>query len=161
MRTLIEPLDTAGTRARLIVDWQNTRPVAGRPEITSPRIDIGVFANNGAHDSAPAFISILMPDHERRVYEETPEGEPKPMMIDRRKEQYADPVIHPQIAWRDVYRYGPSGQFIGWTRYSKNGEQLFDADGRWIAESGPIAVRYELQQIPEPTVLAVTPSERN
>ena len=36
--------------------------------MTSDRVDIGVFANNGAHWSAPAFISLLLSGNEKRIY---------------------------------------------------------------------------------------------
>lgn len=62
-RTRIEPLDAEGRRARITVAWQNPRPVPGRGEIRSARIDIGVFAHNGALDSAPSFVSVLLPRH--------------------------------------------------------------------------------------------------
>src|SRR6056297_2868108 len=65
-RTWIEPLDNRGLRARITLDWQLPRPVPGRPEIRSNRIDIGVFARSGEHDSMPGLISILLPQHETR-----------------------------------------------------------------------------------------------
>lgn len=77
-RTRIEPLDAEGRRARITIDWQNPRPVPGRPDIRSARIDIGVFAHNGAQDSAPSFVSVLLPRHRM---------EPG---------AYADPALYPE-----------------------------------------------------------------
>ena len=68
--TVVEPLDAQGLRARITVKWQAPRPVPGRGDILSPRIDIGVFADNGAFLSAPAFVSVLLPRQFRRVYED-------------------------------------------------------------------------------------------
>ena len=59
-RVRITPLGPRGRQARIEVDWQDPQPTPGAPDITSHRVDIGVFANNGTHDSAPAFISILV-----------------------------------------------------------------------------------------------------
>ncbi|MCB1312565.1 MAG: hypothetical protein KDK29_12110, partial [Sedimentitalea sp.] len=60
------------------------RPAPGSPDTRSARIDIGVFANNGVHDSAPAFLSVLLPAHEIRQYEPAGAGgAPALLEIDR------------------------------------------------------------------------------
>lgn len=146
-RTRIEPLDEYGSRARISVDWQNPRTVPGHPDITSPRVDIGVFANNAVHDSAPAFVSFLMPTHERRVYEPGPDGGPRPVSIDRwTSDRYADPALFPQTAWRDEYRYGSAGQPKGWYRTADDENLKFDAKGRFFGPEGPVLVRYPIER---------------
>ena len=51
-----------------------SRGAPNRPDILSHRVDIAVFADNGAHFSAPATFSILFPSHQTRVYERGPNG---------------------------------------------------------------------------------------
>ena len=96
-RIVIAPLDEHGKRARIIVSWQAPRAVPGRKDILSSRVDIGVFAHNGVFDSAPAFISVLLPRHERRAYELGRDGnwqlvQPDLVTPDR---VYVDPSIFP------------------------------------------------------------------
>ena len=130
-RTRIEPLTPDGSQARITVDWQGPRPVSGQPKVLSQRVDIGVFAHNGVYDSAPAFVSILLPRHETRVYEPGPDGVPRPVSIDwrARPDSYADPLLFPEIPWRDTYHYDTAGRLTGWTRMRKGEETAFDASG--------------------------------
>lgn len=131
-RVTITPLTPNGDHARIVMDWQPPLPAPGTPDILSRRIEIGVFANNGVYDSAPAFISVLMPIHENRVYEPGPDGAPRPVSIDRRLPEgaYADPLLFPVLNWRDDYHYGPDGASTGWTRYRGSDETRYDAAGR-------------------------------
>jgi len=144
-RTRITALDGAGRRARIEVDWQSPRPVAGRADLISPRIDIGVFAENGAAISAPAFVSILLPAHERRDYEEGPDGRMRPAAIDRARPEgtYADPLIFPDTPWRDVYRYDARGRPAGWIRHHADGRRTqYDASGARLTLQGGPRVQY-------------------
>lgn len=113
----IEPLDD-GTSARITVDWHEPFRISEETPVTASRVDIGVFANNGVHDSAPAILSIYFPPHEARVYEEGPDGAPRLASIDRaaRPDTYADPLIVPRADWRDDYRYAEDGALLGWSR---------------------------------------------
>jgi hypothetical protein len=141
-RTRIEVLDEAGARARITVEWQDARPVPGLPDIVSRRVDIGVFASNGVHDGAPAFVSVLLPRHETRVYETGPDGAMRPVSIDRAAgpDDYADPALFPATPWRDEYVYAADGAPLGWTRirdgfasgYAPDGARILtrDAEGR-------------------------------
>lgn len=147
-RSRIEPLDERGLRARITVDWQLPRPVPGQPVIRSNRVDIGVFARSGDQDSTPGLISILLPQHETRRYALGPDGE---MRIERRDFQvpeggYADPVLFPQSAWQDVYRYDPTGALLGWDRKGADGAMRFDAAGRRHTETGVVPVRYVVER---------------
>jgi hypothetical protein len=137
-RTRIEVLNPEGTRARITVDWQDPRPVPGLPEITSARVDIGVFANNGVHDSAPAFVSLLLPRHETRVYETGPDGAMRIASIDHAPEDaaYADPALFPRMGWRDDYIYAPDGTPLGWLRTRDGAETDYDAEGRRVLTRG-------------------------
>lgn len=135
-RIRITPLTPDGRYAHIEMDWQDPQPTPGSPDVLSPRIDIGVFANNGVHDSAPAFISVLLPHHETRVYEA--EADPvQPVSINRdAPEDYADPLLFPETPWRDVFQYGPGGEFSGWVRFRKSGESRYDAQGRRLDGAG-------------------------
>ena len=151
-RTRIEPLDAAGRRARITLEWQAPRPVPGRDDILSPRIDIGVFASNGAHDSAPGFVSVLLPAHEARVYEPAPDGGQRIARIARAAPDgvYADPALFPVTDWTDVYRYGADGSLLGWTRSRASGDTRYDAAGRRRAPDGAlIGVRYPVDALPD------------
>jgi len=153
-RTRIEPLDRRGLRARITLDWQDPRPVPGRPDISSDRVDIGVFARTGDHDSMPGLISILLPQHETRRYGKGaypgsgPEGDLRIESRDFRLPAggYADPVLFPRANWRDVYRYDPEGRLTGWDREAADGPLRFDAAGRLITELGPVPVRHVLER---------------
>src|SRR6056297_2347389 len=149
-RTRIEPLDNRGLRARITLDWQLPRPVPGRPEIRSNRIDIGVFARSGEHDSMPGLISILLPQHETRRYGSGPDGEMRIESRDFRlpKGGYADPVLFPRADWRDTYRYDDAGRLQGWERQSAEGTRRFDADGWQVTAGGRHPVRHLVERPP-------------
>ena len=143
-RTRIEVLDEAGTRARITVEWQDARPVPGLPDIVSRRVDIGVFASNGVHDSAPAFVSVLLPRHESRVYEAGPGGAMRPVSIDRAAgpDDYADPSLFAATPWRDDFLYAADGASLGWTRtrdgfttdYAPDGARVLTRDAEGLPE---------------------------
>jgi hypothetical protein len=120
----IEPLDAAGTRARLTIDWHEAPPPVGKAGLTARRVDIGVFASNGAQDSAPAFVSVSFPAHELRRYEAGPDGTMRLASVDydaRGRKTYYDPKVHWSAPWRDNYAYDASGKITGWTRESADG----------------------------------------
>ncbi len=172
-RVAITPLDPDGRRARIVLDWQDPRAAPGSPETGSSRIDIGVFANNGIYDSTPAFISVLLPRHETRLYAAGPDGAPRIISIDRARADgvYGDPQLFPRTPWRDQYHYDAAGQVTGWTRYRPDGVTGYDAAGRRIlardaqgaaletapvrylpeqAGNGPVRLREELVEGPVP-----------
>lgn len=68
-RVRIEPT-ADGRQARIAVAWHDRFPVQPGSLIDSNRIDIGLFVNNGASWSAPAFVSVVCPDNERRTYDQ-------------------------------------------------------------------------------------------
>ena len=133
-RTRVEVLNPEGTEARITVEWQDPRPVPGLPEIVSNRVDIGVFASNGVFDSAPAFVSILLPRHETRTYEPGPDGAMRTASIDYAPAEgaYADPALFPRADWRDDYIYGADGALAGWTRNRGDLTEDYAADGARI-----------------------------
>jgi hypothetical protein len=148
-RVRITPLDAQGTRAEILVDW-HPRAVQPGSELPSARVDVGVFADNGARLSAPAFITWYFPPNERRTYEDVPAG----AAADRRDEingeaprrivsierlpagdrgSYVDPLVLTPADWTDTYRYDDRGTLLGWTRKRRDGsEDQFAADGRMV-----------------------------
>lgn len=107
-----------GRTARIGFDWQEPFRISKDNPLTSSRVDIGVFANNGAHDSAPAILSVYFPPDQARVYEPGPDGIPRIASIDytARPEIYADPTLIARAGWRDEYHYDAQGAPSGWTR---------------------------------------------
>lgn len=159
-RVRIEP-SADGRQARITIDWQEPRPVADESPVRSARVDIGVFAGNGAFDSAPAILSMLFPTHETRRYEPGPDGTPRIAMIDyadpAKAQVYADPMLMARADWRDDYAWEPDGRLAGWQR-SRPGQppEAFDAGGRRIlsrdAGGRPAetrAVGYRLARTPD------------
>ena len=125
----IEPLDAAGTRARLTIDWHEAPPPVGKAGLTARRVDIGVFASNGAQDSAPAFVSVSFPAHELRRYEAGPDGTMRLASVDydaRGRKTYYDPQVHWSAPWRDSYAYDAAGKITDWTREGADGTTRLD-----------------------------------
>lgn len=148
----ITPITPDGSRARIEMDWHPPGLVPssepGVPDLATSRIDIGVFANNGAHDSAPAFISVLMPGFEARDYAPGPDGAPRVMRINRQVPPgaYADPALFPDTDWQDSYHYDATGTLTGWTRERGDKKTLFNAKGQRLSDAdGPaLPVRYTI-----------------
>src|SRR5262249_47443826 len=57
-RIKITPLNKEQTKAEIVVPWPERRPIAPGASLESNRIDIGVFAHNGVHHSAPGFVTF-------------------------------------------------------------------------------------------------------
>lgn len=128
--TIVQPLDAQGGAAEAIVAWSAPFAVPGDPALTTMRADVAVFADNGRHMSAPAFLSVAFPPDQRRVYEEdgrlrevdyTPAGAPSIL---------TDPLLFPARDWRDVFDYAEDGRLAGWTRfYGKGAPARFTRHG--------------------------------
>lgn len=129
-RVSIEPMGLDKSVARIRIDWHDpwSEPVVpgaqGKTRRVS-RVDIGVFANNGANDSAPAMISIDFPDHQIRRYSAGADGEMRLSSIDydaTGRDAYFDPLLYWTAAWKDVARYDQSGtRLLGWDRMNSDG----------------------------------------
>ena len=130
----IEPL---GPRARITLDWHDPFRISEDNPVTSSRIDIGVFANNGAHDSAPAMLSWYCPP-ESRTYAPGPDG-PRILAIDYAdRKGYADPMLFARADWRDEFAYA-DGRLTGWTRRRPGRpDEEFTADGARILTRDPL-----------------------
>jgi hypothetical protein len=115
----IEPLDPAGTQARITMRWPAMpAPDAPRPR-KGTRIDVGVFAWNGFHDSAPAVISVSFPDHELRHYAPDATGQMRLIDIDYDaigRGVGFDPLLHWSAPWRDILVDDGASAARGWWR---------------------------------------------
>ena len=146
-RVRITPADD-GRSAGIEIDWHEPFPISEDNPIVSSRVDIGVFASNGAHDSAPAILSIAFPGHETRVYAPGPDGRPRIASIDHadpaRAKTYADPMLMARADWRDDYAYAADGTPLGWTRTRGDLTEDFTPEGARIltraADGAPLAV---------------------
>lgn len=146
-RIRIEPVDEAGAvtgeetgaRVRVRLGWHEPAPVPGRPRITSARVDIAVFADNGAELSAPAFFSVLFPAHQARTFDTAG----RLLAIDhlagipKRGNIYADPLIWPRREWEDRFVYDAGHRLAGWTRHGPGTRvRSFTAHGLEVVETG-------------------------
>ena len=153
-RISIEP-DGEGARvATLRVAWHDPYPVPGDPERSTHRVDIGVFAHNGAEWSAPAFVSIAYPPLERRRYAR--DGRVLEIAYPGLDAAgHADPRLFPRQGWVDRYRYGADAAPLGWTRrrgdevtrYTPAGLRVVAEDRRGrVVASEPVRYALEKQQ---------------
>lgn len=137
----IRPLDRAARSVELTIPWHVRGPVPGRADLTTDRVDIGVFADNGAGLSAPAFVTWMFPGGETR--EVAADGRPLAIDYDTPRADPAslDPLLFALRDWRDVYDYGPDGALTGWTRARGGALSHFTADGaRVVARDATGAV---------------------
>ena len=135
-RIRITPLKPDASRIELIVPWHERRRVPGRPDLTTDRVDIGLFVNNGSEYSAPALVSFMFPGNQIRKYDDNQrivsiEYDPKTL-----EDRYVDPALFPRRAWRDTYSYDDDGKLLGWSRdrqgdvthYTRHGALILDRD---------------------------------
>jgi len=135
-RIRLAPRSANGSMTELIVSWHERGRVPGRDDLASDRVDIAVFADNGRQLSAPAFVSLLYPAHQKRTYNDRHQI----TRIDYRdpvyKKRYIDPVLFPMRDWSDSYAYDARGRLIGWTRqrgaervrFTRHGARVVDTD---------------------------------
>lgn len=135
-----------GSRAEVALTWHGRAPIQPDSKLESNRIDIGVFAHNGIHYSAPAFFCVNTLDNEERVYD--PQGRIKSIVYTGADEKgnYVDPAFDLPKSWRDDYRYNEAGNLLGWTRTKGDRKEEFTPDGLLIAakdENGlPTLLKY-------------------
>jgi len=67
-RITITPQNDAKSVVEIVVAYHHWRPIAEGSRLASNRVDIGAFVHNGAHYSAPGFITFFTLDHEERTY---------------------------------------------------------------------------------------------
>jgi hypothetical protein len=133
-RVTITPLNEAGTQAEIQVAWHERRPVEPGSKLLSARVDIGVFAHNGVHYSAPGFISYSCPPCEKRAYDDQHRITSIEYVSSQDKEHYADPLLLTPALWKDEYHYDPEGRLLGWTRTRNGTAEEFTRHGTLVVE---------------------------
>lgn len=153
-RIEIKPVDGKPNSRSIRVGYHPRRPIAPGSKLESNRVDIGVFAHNGHHYSAPSILSFYFPDNEAREYD----AQHRILSVDYGKaaSNYADPSLVPRRDWRDEYQYHSNGALTGWTRFRGDEREEFDADGRLLVKGDDASdppttrsVRYERTTHPD------------
>jgi hypothetical protein len=154
-RVRITPLTPNGSVAEVRVQWHERFIVSPEDKLASNRVDLGVFASNGAQWSAPAFITFFCPDSIARRYDATGRLESIEHRSLAQGGNYADPIAHTPRDWRDELHYDEGGQLLGWTRRRGAEVERFTVDGRLVVALDPQgrpararAVRYEVDPRP-------------
>jgi hypothetical protein len=130
----IKPLNEQGSRAEITVPYFTRFPIAPGAAMESNRVDIGAFAHNGTYYSAPAFVSLLTLDGEKRVYNEKKLLESLDTADPAVAGNYVDPVVATLGRWRDEFHYNDQNQLLGWTRIRDKERQEFAANGALVTK---------------------------
>jgi hypothetical protein len=133
----IKPTNKTGSHVQVTVPWFEAFPVAAGGKKLTNRLDIGLFAYNGKHYSAPAFFTLHRLANEERVYKKG-----RLESVDYQGKAYVDPVLSVKKDWKDTFRYKPDGTLGGWTRARQAGTQSFTANGELLKGGKPVKVRY-------------------
>lgn len=145
----ITPHGPGNSRAKIEIDWHNTFNIgnASNPDRVSNRVDIGVFANNGKHDSAPSFISVAFPGHQVRKYETRGANGKRVSSVDYDAEARSaiyDPVLFWSAPWKDQFVYGLDGELASVWRISETSTTRLR--NFWERDNG-LPVQYSLGEI--------------
>jgi hypothetical protein len=127
-KVTIRTLDPAGQVAAITVAYHEPGfPSAADPSLAASRVDIAAFAHNGAHPSAPAFLSFYFLNNETRVYS----ADHRILSVDyaAASRRYVDPALSYRRDWKDVYRYDAKNRLTGWDRSRGLILEAFTADG--------------------------------
>ncbi|QDY69762.1 hypothetical protein [Qingshengfaniella alkalisoli] len=113
---------TRRDRATIRIDWHDAFTTPYDPDMLTNRVDIGIFANNGHVDSAPAILSVAFPLFQDRHYEPTPNG-PRLQRIGYAADDqtFLDPLLWPTAKWTDHLNYDDSGRLDRIRRELPNG----------------------------------------
>ena len=131
----ITPRDGDASVVELRIPWHRRKPIPFKPELTSNRVDIAVFAHNGEHYSAPAFVSLYYPPNQARRYDQGGRVLEVDYAAPALRDLYADPIFFARREWRDRYYYTEEDQLIGWDRISERGTQRFTRHGLRVLET--------------------------
>ncbi len=151
----INKLNKEGSVAELIVQYQTSKPITPDSKLESPRVDIGVFVNNGEYYSAPGFVTFFFLNNEQRLYDKNN----KIISIDygAQKDNYVDPMISVKKNWKDEYQYNKKGELLGWKRIRGTYVQEFTAEGGILIDRDrigrPLSARKVNYKISDPKKL--------
>ena len=153
-RIRILPRTPDNSEVEIIVPWHERRTVPGRRDLTTDRVDIAVFVDNGAHISAPSFVSLLYPPLQKRTYD----AANRILRVDyrdpSRAKRYADPILFLDRNWTDTYTYDSKGELTGWRRTAFDRENRFTRHGARVVETdefGRPARAQKVVYLPAPT----------
>ncbi len=146
-KVAIRPLNAATSTVEIVVAWQPRQPVHEGAKLESNRIEIGAFVHNGAHWSAPAFVTWLTLDNQARVYDADERIQSVVYTGADERGNYVDPQIAPAKSWTDTYRYAPDGRCTGWTRTRGDKSEAFTPDGKLIIRAGADGKPLETREI--------------
>ena len=165
-RVTITPQGPNGAEAEIVIDWHPPGTITGPDGIASGRVEIGVFADNGFHQSAPAFVSVALPQHQARDYAGSGATARLWQLNYADPEAYVDPLIWPTAPWDDRLAHGPDGHVEIMTRRRQGQPAPYtltrDPAGGWIRRdqtgearivhraAGPPAERAQLFEEPLP-----------
>jgi hypothetical protein len=151
-RIKITPRNEEGSVAELVIPWHERRPVPFKPKLTTDRVDIAVFADNGENVSAPAFVSLLYPADQERSYDDQGRIKQVDYAALNRRERYVDPLLFPGRDWTDSYQYSDRGELLGWDRTRGKTKERFTRHGARVIETDAAGrprraelVRYEIK----------------
>jgi len=134
-RIVIRPFGDRNAQAEIRIAWHEPFSAASEPSVTTSRVDIAVFADNGRHPSAPAFFTVYFPPAEERTY--GPDDRILSVRYHRSDgPRYTDPVLYTPREWTDIYRYDEAGHPAGWKRMLSDREEVYDAEGRRATPEG-------------------------
>lgn len=130
-RVRIATRGPGNVEAQISIDWHDRYRVGGDDGLSTNRIDIGVFADNGRQVSAPSFLSVAFPTHQRREYTVAKDGQIRlaklsyasPSRTDP-PDDYRDPAIWPVANWTDEISWSDSGHIAGILRHYPDNKEL-------------------------------------
>lgn len=132
----IRPKDDNNSVVDIRISLSPRAPIPDRPEISSDRVDIAVFAWNGVHYSAPSFVSVVYPPTEAWSFERNTDGGIRVRSINYSPQEtadiYVDPALYFHRNWTDIFQYESDGKLAGWTRVREDGETDFNIRGEKI-----------------------------
>ncbi|MBL9060543.1 MAG: hypothetical protein JNK88_11040 [Mangrovicoccus sp.] len=136
-RIRVTPRSHDGAVAEIEIDWHVPTAASG---LASSRIDLAVFADNGATLSAPATFSVALPLFQNRRFEAGPAGHMRLAALDYRgnpKDRRTDRSIWATGPWQDALVYDPAGMLSGIERSGPSGRESlrFGLDG--LRQDGP------------------------
>lgn len=160
----IATTDPNQATAEISVDWHSPDELTGPGGLPLSRIEIGVFAHNGFHHSAPAFISLAVPLHQNREYAGQGDAARLWRLTYDAASRYVDPLVWPVAQWDDRLAHGPDGRVEVLTRKRADMARPYALhhlpSGGWTRhEDGGPATPPEISHVaqgPPDTVLTLT-----
>ena len=167
-RIKIKRRSKVGDIVEVTVPWHERRPIHERPELTTDRVDIGVFVDNGDHFSAPAFISFMFLGNQKRVYD----ARRNIVRVDYRdpvhSKRFVDPRLYHRKDWADEYEYDAVGKLVGWRRtrggkverFTRHGAKVVSKDSQGRATRAQV-IQYGFQRVKRgPATVIERPTQR-